>query len=1019
MPKCPDILKDQLIEKISRYTAAGWWKPTTADQAIPMICTFKMTAEPKLRTVFDLRQQNENTVKDVTPFPDQDCIRNDVARAPFRSKIDLTEAYEQIRIVPDDVKKTVFATIFGTFESHVTQQGDCNAPSTCQRLMTRIFFDVIGKYVHVYMDDIFIFSYSIHEHEVHIGHVLERLRKAQLYLSEKKFELYSDRMDCLGHIIDDKGIHADEEKMQCIRDWTPPKSFGEIQRFLGLVQYLAHFMPDVNAFTTPLANAGRNNKPYQWTPLLDKCFESIKALACKTPILKPIDPKKPEPIWVVTDGSKSGVGAYYGQGPDWKTCRPAAFLSKKFTPAQRNYRTHEQETIAILEALSKWEDKLLGLKFTLVTDNEGLKYLKTQPKLTSRQLRWIDFLSRYTFTVLHVNGLENKVADALSRRYTDEDEAIPEHRLVNIDARIDPSMEDLPIDRKAEEDSHLTQRAAAARRSARLSNKAEPRPNEAAQLGGTNASPNEEQQTADTVTAIDAFTGDRSLQSTIEGDQNLLQEIKEAYKDDSTLGKVLESTKAHPRFGVRNGLIWTQNEYHRDVICIPSAAKRRGRRVIEIIIDHAHNVMGHFGHHKTTQYVRRTYWWPSMARDIETFCRSCGQCQTSKDSNQRPAGLLHTLPIPERPWQSVGMDFLGPLPMSDNYDYLLVVIDRLTSMVHLVPTTTKVTASQTAWLYVREVVRLHGVPESIVSDRDAKFTSLFWRELHRVLGTRLLMATSFHPQTDGATERANRSIGQILRVIVSHDQKNWAEKCPMVEFAINSSISDTTGFSPFELNYGYTPVMGITGSEKAKYKGVQAFAKQAQWNLMAAHDAIIEKRVKQTHHANKLRKEAPSYKVGELVFLSTKNISFPKGRARKLVPRFIGPYKITTVHDESSNVSLELPEDLKKRRIHPTFHSSLVKPYVANDDERFPKRDTHVVYDMGDNEDAEWFVDEIIGHQWNSKNELELRVQWTLGDVTWEPLQNCNELEAMDRYLELHGVAAPRKLPRRHASKRA
>ena len=96
-----------------------------------MICTFKMTAEPKLRTVFDLCLQNENTVKDVTPFPDQDCIRNDVAKAPYRSKIDLPEAYEQIRIVPEDVHKTVFAMIFGTFESHVTQQGDCNAPSTC------------------------------------------------------------------------------------------------------------------------------------------------------------------------------------------------------------------------------------------------------------------------------------------------------------------------------------------------------------------------------------------------------------------------------------------------------------------------------------------------------------------------------------------------------------------------------------------------------------------------------------------------------------------------------------------------------------------------------------------------------------------------------------------------------------------------------------------------------------------------------------------------------------------------
>src|SRR5215469_11885406 len=302
-----------------------------------------------------------------------------------------------------------------------------------------------------------------------------------------------------------------------------------------------------------------------------------------------------------------------------------------------------------------------------------------------------------------------------------------------------------------------------------------------------------------------------------------------------------------------------------------------------------------------------------MTSDIGNFCRSCGQCQTTKDSNQRPAGLLHTLPVPNRPWQSIGMDFVGPLPYSNNHDYLFVVIDRLTSMVRLIPTTTKVTASQTAWLFINEVVKLHGLPESIVSDRDPRFTSKFWRKVQCVLGVKLLMSTAFHPQTDGATERANRSIGQILRTAVSNDQTNWAEQCPMVEFAINSSISGTTGFAPFDLNYGFIPTIGIAGIEQIPYRGVRSFARQAKWNLMAAHDAIIEQRVKQTHRANQSRRPDPPYKAGELVYLSTKNISIPTGRSRKLVPRFIGPYKIITVYEDSSTILLELPEDLKKR----------------------------------------------------------------------------------------------------------
>ena len=175
-----------------------------------------------------------------------------------------------------------------------------------------------------------------------------------------------------------------------------------------------------------------------------------------------------------------------------------------------------------------------------------------------------------------------------------------------------------------------------------------------------------------------------------------------------------------------------------------------------------------------------------MTKDITAFCDSCDSCQLSKKSNQQPCGLLHTLPIPTKPWESVGMDFMGPFPTSMGHDYLLVVIDRFTSQVHLIPTTTKVTAKQVAVLYLHEVVRLHGVPASIVSDRDSKFTSAYWRELQRLLGTKLLMSTAFHPQTDGATERVNRSIGQILRAVVQNNQLDWAAQCPMVEFTINS-----------------------------------------------------------------------------------------------------------------------------------------------------------------------------------------------------------------------------------------
>jgi Reverse transcriptase (RNA-dependent DNA polymerase) len=151
------------------------------------------------------------------------------------------------------VSKTAFATILGIFRSQVMQMGDCNTPSTFQRLMTAIFRDCIGRFVHVYMDDIFISSCLIEEHEKHLGIIFDRLCKNHLFLSKKKVDLYSERMECLGHIIDDRGVHADADKMKRVREWRTPRTHNNVQRFLGLVQYLAHYMPDVSAYTTPLA----------------------------------------------------------------------------------------------------------------------------------------------------------------------------------------------------------------------------------------------------------------------------------------------------------------------------------------------------------------------------------------------------------------------------------------------------------------------------------------------------------------------------------------------------------------------------------------------------------------------------------------------------------------------------------------------------------------------------------------------------------------------------------------------
>ncbi|KAJ3011386.1 hypothetical protein NUW54_g2190 [Trametes sanguinea] len=240
--------------------------------------------------------------------------------------------------------------------------------------------------------------------------------------------------------------------MSRIRNWRTPRSYQEVQRFLGLVNYLAHFMPDVTAYTRPLSSMVHNDRPFVWCKLHDKCFEEIKALACKVPILKPIDHAKNEPIWLICDASVYGLGALYGQGPNWQTCRPAGFLSKKFTSAQRAYRTYRHEALAILEGLLKWEDKLLGRHVHIVTDHKALQFLEGLARPNGRQIRWYEFLAQFQYDITYVPGKLNKVADCLSRYYENDtvDDHTEEWEYVNADVRLDPDGDTLPFSRAIE-----------------------------------------------------------------------------------------------------------------------------------------------------------------------------------------------------------------------------------------------------------------------------------------------------------------------------------------------------------------------------------------------------------------------------------------------------------------------------------------------------------------------------------------------------------------------------------------
>ncbi|XP_035541481.1 uncharacterized protein LOC118344569, partial [Juglans regia] len=318
-------------------------------------------------------------------------------------------------------------------------------------------------------------------------------------------------------------------------------------------------------------------------------------------------------------------------------------------------------------------------------------------------------------------------------------------------------------------------------------------------------------------------------------------------------------------------------------LCLPNCSMR------ELLVREAHGggLMGHFGVKKTLDILHEHFFWPKMKRDVNRICGRCITCRKAK-SKVLPHGLYTPLPVPSEPWVDISMDFVLGLPRTKRgRDSIFVVVDRFSKMAHFIPCHKTDDATNIADLFFREIVRLHGVPRSIVSDRDVKFLSYFWKVLWGKLGTKLLFSTTCHPQTDGQTEVVNRTLTQLLRTVVHKNLKTWEDCLPFIEFAYNRTMHTTTSYSPFEIVYGFNPLTPL--------------------DLMPL--PVDDRNWVWVH----MRKER-----------------FPAHRRTKLHPRGDGPFQILEkINDNAYKV--DLPGEYK---VSATFNVSDLSPFDVGEDSR-------------------------------------------------------------------------------------
>jgi hypothetical protein len=433
----------------------------------------------------------------------------------------------------------------------------------------------------------------------------------------------------------------------------------------------------------------------------------------------------------------------------------------------------------------------------------------------------------------------------------------------------------------------------------------------------------------------------------------------------------------------RNGLL-----YKDDALVLPNDTQLQHTAISEC---HCPPYTGHSGITKTLERVRRYFWWPiGMAAAVKNFVSSCDSCQRNKGTNLKPGGLLRSLPIPADTWQSVGMDLVTDLPVTtDGFDSIVVFIDRLSKMVRLAPCHKSTSAEQFAEIFFSNVFRSHGLPEQLVHDRAPIWTSHFWQAFEKLIGTTSAMTSGYRPQTNGNTERVNRIMEDMLRHYIDASQTNWAMLLPLVEFAINDSWHESIQTTPFEVNYGKRPRQPLDNFLKGEGRIItncDSAAERAEYIHAAvkkAKSAMQASQQRQKHVAD-TRLRAVEFTVGNMVFLSTTNIKLKFKGSPKLLPKWLGPFKVTEVINQVA-YRLELPASL---RLHNVFHVSLLKLHRSGPASSItPPPPPEIVEG-----EFEYEVESILSHRFLRNNKTEFLVKW-IGygpeHNTWEPEANC------------------------------
>lgn len=902
--------------EVQKLLKLGWIRQSASSWSSPLLFARNKKKDGSYRCVYDYRSVNRCTELHQGPLPRIPDLIAQASQGSVFTLMDISKAYNQLRMRAGHEKFTAFHTPWNLYESLTMMMGLMNAGPHFQAFINAVMagdpsalpryaenhrrreageaayrrhatehegvpLENLGEFVLVYVDDIVVFSDNMEDHRRHVAKVLERLELYDLRVNEFS-DFGVDKINFLGFEVGHRATRILESRAKAIREWPVPTTPSEVHTFTGLANYYREHVPQFALHSSRLTPLQNKKLPFVWGADQQYAFEAIRDAIARR--IELYSPRADRPYVLVVDGSIYAVGGVLFQEDEHGNLRTVAFFSRQTRGAESRYGQYAIEFLALVASVQHFRVYLDGCcGLTIYTDHKPLQtgqiFDVSQPHHRNHRIaRWVEKLATVRADLRHHSATEAtaKVVDAFSRR--------PDYvRATKRD--LEAWLEDI--------------KAAYAR---------------------------DRPQPEEFMAVLTLNETDSTATCRLHAERDFVERIRAGF-----VGADEQQLETQGYVQDADGL-W---RLHGRVV-VPQDADLRE----DIVRMHHEN--GHVGVKATCRLIRRTFIWPRMQDDVARLIKQCSICQRIKPRNWKRKGAAFPLPIATKCWEDVEVDFVPQLPPSGEggFTRIAVVLDRFSKEARFVPCHDTMTAVEFAQLYIDHIWRLRGAPRILRTDRDRLFIAKAWEHFVATVKIRQHFAAPLNHQAIGGVERLNQTAEKLLRAYVAQNPSDWAKYIGVVEFVYNSTPLDAMGISPFEIALGWRPRAGIVAEA---VPGPAATVGEAHDQRRAVHEWVRERLLEAQDEAFR-ENERPDFapRVGDRVFLSAEGVAAARigteGPAdKRLTPRWLGPFVVLKAEEGARAVDIELP--LKWRVENPIALSRL----KACDDTGLPP--VEVAYD--------------------------------------------------------------------------